>query len=146
MNMPNLMSHLKKVAEQKPQATYYNVDMIKYQVSDVACLSDWLTRGSIHVPHCPMWLCACGSGGSHGDPVHSSEPGSELARRRHQHRPQNRLQIQHRGNGRPHAFAQHPVPGSCGWRPCQAPGYGPARHLVRAPCIQDQLRGQCKGA
>lgn len=31
--MPNLMSHLKKVAEQKPQATYYNVDMIKYQVT-----------------------------------------------------------------------------------------------------------------
>lgn len=29
------MSHLKKVAEQKPQATYYNVDMIKYQVSDI---------------------------------------------------------------------------------------------------------------
>uniref|UniRef100_A0A3B4U1Z8 SH3GL interacting endocytic adaptor 1 n=1 Tax=Seriola dumerili TaxID=41447 RepID=A0A3B4U1Z8_SERDU len=33
VNMPNLMSHLRKVAEQKPQATYYNVDMIKYQVS-----------------------------------------------------------------------------------------------------------------
>ncbi|XP_047224227.1 SH3-containing GRB2-like protein 3-interacting protein 1 isoform X3 [Girardinichthys multiradiatus] len=33
VNMPNLMTHLKKVAEQKPQATYYNVDMIKYQVS-----------------------------------------------------------------------------------------------------------------
>nr|XP_020474013.1 SH3-containing GRB2-like protein 3-interacting protein 1 isoform X2 [Monopterus albus] len=33
VNIPNLMSHLKKVAEQKPQATYYNVDMIKYQVS-----------------------------------------------------------------------------------------------------------------
>lgn len=33
VNMPNLMSHLKKVAEQKPQATYYNVDMIKYQVA-----------------------------------------------------------------------------------------------------------------
>lgn len=32
VNMPNLMSHLKRVAEQKPQATYYNVDMIKYQV------------------------------------------------------------------------------------------------------------------
>lgn len=32
VNMSNLMSHLKKVAEQKPQATYYNVDMIKYQV------------------------------------------------------------------------------------------------------------------
>lgn len=26
------MTHLKKVAEQKPQATYYNVDMLKYQV------------------------------------------------------------------------------------------------------------------
>lgn len=35
VNMPNLMSHLKKVAEQKPQATYYNVDMIKYQVSNI---------------------------------------------------------------------------------------------------------------
>ncbi|CAL8326777.1 unnamed protein product [Arctogadus glacialis] len=33
VNMQNLMSHLKRVAEQKPQATYYNVDMIKYQVS-----------------------------------------------------------------------------------------------------------------
>uniref|UniRef100_A0A8C9T2K1 SH3-containing GRB2-like protein 3-interacting protein 1 n=1 Tax=Scleropages formosus TaxID=113540 RepID=A0A8C9T2K1_SCLFO len=33
VNMPNLMIHLKKVAEQKPQATYYNVDMLKYQVS-----------------------------------------------------------------------------------------------------------------
>ncbi|XP_058634287.1 SH3-containing GRB2-like protein 3-interacting protein 1 isoform X18 [Onychostoma macrolepis] len=32
VNMPNLMIHLKKVAEQKPQATYYNVDMLKYQV------------------------------------------------------------------------------------------------------------------
>lgn len=27
------MTHLKKVSEQKPQATYYNVDMLKYQVS-----------------------------------------------------------------------------------------------------------------
>ncbi|XP_036678738.1 SH3-containing GRB2-like protein 3-interacting protein 1 isoform X16 [Balaenoptera musculus] len=33
VNMPNLMIHLKKVSEQKPQATYYNVDMLKYQVS-----------------------------------------------------------------------------------------------------------------
>lgn len=38
MNMPNLMSHLKKVAEQKPQATYYNVDMIKYQVWNLRSL------------------------------------------------------------------------------------------------------------
>uniref|UniRef100_H3C0J4 SH3-containing GRB2-like protein 3-interacting protein 1 n=1 Tax=Tetraodon nigroviridis TaxID=99883 RepID=H3C0J4_TETNG len=33
VNMPNLITHLKKVAEQKPQATYYNVDMLKYQAS-----------------------------------------------------------------------------------------------------------------
>ncbi|XP_030630634.1 SH3-containing GRB2-like protein 3-interacting protein 1 [Chanos chanos] len=33
VNMPNLMCHLKKVADQRPQATYYNVDMLKYQVS-----------------------------------------------------------------------------------------------------------------
>lgn len=33
VNMPNLISHLKKVADQKPQATYYNVDMLKYQVN-----------------------------------------------------------------------------------------------------------------
>ncbi|KAK7880747.1 hypothetical protein WMY93_032608 [Mugilogobius chulae] len=33
VNMPNLITHLKKVSEQKPQATYYNVDMLKYQVS-----------------------------------------------------------------------------------------------------------------
>uniref|UniRef100_A0A8D2J200 SH3GL interacting endocytic adaptor 1 n=1 Tax=Varanus komodoensis TaxID=61221 RepID=A0A8D2J200_VARKO len=33
VNMLNLMNHLKKVSEQKPQATYYNVDMLKYQVS-----------------------------------------------------------------------------------------------------------------
>ncbi|XP_055058910.2 SH3-containing GRB2-like protein 3-interacting protein 1 isoform X1 [Misgurnus anguillicaudatus] len=33
VNMTSLMSHLKKVAEQRPQATYYNVDMLKYQVS-----------------------------------------------------------------------------------------------------------------
>uniref|UniRef100_A0A673L8A1 MHD domain-containing protein n=2 Tax=Sinocyclocheilus rhinocerous TaxID=307959 RepID=A0A673L8A1_9TELE len=32
VNMSSLLSHLKKVAEQKPQATYYNVDMLKYQV------------------------------------------------------------------------------------------------------------------
>lgn len=32
VNMPNLMTHLKKVADQRPQATYYNVDMLKYQV------------------------------------------------------------------------------------------------------------------
>ncbi|XP_061739707.1 SH3-containing GRB2-like protein 3-interacting protein 1 isoform X4 [Nerophis ophidion] len=32
VNMPNLIAHLKKVSEQKPQATYYNVDMLKYQV------------------------------------------------------------------------------------------------------------------
>lgn len=52
VNMPNLMSHLKKVAEQKPQATYYNVDMIKYQVSNISlsmCLQLYLP---IHLSHC----------------------------------------------------------------------------------------------
>ncbi|XP_062920244.1 SH3-containing GRB2-like protein 3-interacting protein 1 isoform X4 [Mobula hypostoma] len=39
VNMPNLMTHLKKVAEQKPQATYYNVDMLKYQVSSLGIQS-----------------------------------------------------------------------------------------------------------
>uniref|UniRef100_A0A673YM13 SH3GL interacting endocytic adaptor 1 n=1 Tax=Salmo trutta TaxID=8032 RepID=A0A673YM13_SALTR len=39
VNMPNLMTHLKKVAEQKPQATYYNVDMLKYQVSAQGLIS-----------------------------------------------------------------------------------------------------------
>ncbi|KAK3568117.1 hypothetical protein QTP86_030882 [Hemibagrus guttatus] len=33
VNMANLMTHLKKVSDQRPQATYYNVDMLKYQVS-----------------------------------------------------------------------------------------------------------------
>ncbi|XP_060783860.1 SH3-containing GRB2-like protein 3-interacting protein 1 [Neoarius graeffei] len=33
VNMSNLLAHLKKVADQRPQATYYNVDMLKYQVS-----------------------------------------------------------------------------------------------------------------
>ncbi|XP_028832331.1 SH3-containing GRB2-like protein 3-interacting protein 1 isoform X2 [Denticeps clupeoides] len=33
VNMPSLMSHLKRVADQRPQATYYNVDMLKYQVA-----------------------------------------------------------------------------------------------------------------
>ena len=42
VNMPNLISHLKKVAEQKPQATYYNVDMLKYQVG--------LAFGSTYIP------------------------------------------------------------------------------------------------
>lgn len=44
VNMPNLMTHLKKVSEQKPQATYYNVDMLKYQVFcflQNKALSEW---------------------------------------------------------------------------------------------------------
>lgn len=41
--MPNLMTHLKKVSEQKPQATYYNVDMLKYQVS-LFIWSGWLSH------------------------------------------------------------------------------------------------------
>ena len=81
VNMPNLMSHLKKVAEQKPQATYYNVDMIKYQVLNIhwsMYLVD-LTIVSIH-PYISRLVFPCVSGVSRGDPVHSSEPGGELAR------------------------------------------------------------------
>lgn len=57
VNMPNLMSHLKKVAEQKPQATYYNVDMIKYQVLNISlsvCLQLFL---SIHLYCCLVIPC-----------------------------------------------------------------------------------------
>ena len=31
-NMPALMSYLRKAAEQNPTASYYNVDILKYQV------------------------------------------------------------------------------------------------------------------
>lgn len=47
VNMPNLISHLKKVAEQKPQATYYNVDMLKYQVNFILG-----KRCELHSSHC----------------------------------------------------------------------------------------------
>ncbi|XP_061418812.1 SH3-containing GRB2-like protein 3-interacting protein 1 isoform X1 [Lethenteron reissneri] len=33
LNMPALCSYLKKLSEQSPSATYYNVDILKYQVS-----------------------------------------------------------------------------------------------------------------
>lgn len=49
VNMPNLISHLKKVAEQKPQATYYNVDMLKYQVT-------WDFESSFSPTYCPFSL------------------------------------------------------------------------------------------
>lgn len=50
--MPNLMTHLKKVSEQKPQATYYNVDMLKYQVRLLLTPS---SAQNVCVP------CRCGS-------------------------------------------------------------------------------------
>lgn len=57
VNMPNLMAHLKKVAEQKPQATYYNVDMLKYQVIQLPLtvlktLYMMCNRILILLPHC----------------------------------------------------------------------------------------------
>lgn len=53
--MPNLISHLKKVAEQKPQATYYNVDMIKYQVN-----ANPLYRSVVSVLGFPLTaMCFC---------------------------------------------------------------------------------------
>lgn len=74
VNMPNLLSHLKKVAEQKPQATYYNVDMIKYQVWKD--LWPMVTHG-FHPRelHAGVFL----SGVCRGDSVYSSEPCAELA-------------------------------------------------------------------
>ncbi|CAB1332213.1 unnamed protein product, partial [Coregonus sp. 'balchen'] len=51
VNMPNLMTHLKKVAEQKPHATYYNVDMLKYQVSAQGLISTPLNLAA-------SWRCA----------------------------------------------------------------------------------------
>lgn len=77
VNMPNLMNHLKKVAEQKPQATYYNVDMIKYQVY-IHLLSAHLSAVCLHL--CLTVSCFCASGFSRRHPVHTSESGRELAR------------------------------------------------------------------
>lgn len=57
VNMPNLITHLKKVAEQKPQATYYNVDMLKYQVSlvyDHLAEQRWYCCSKL----CVLKLCA----------------------------------------------------------------------------------------
>ena len=51
VNMPNLISHLKKVSEQKPQATYYNVDMLKYQVNPGHLITLGLQFQVQHVPH-----------------------------------------------------------------------------------------------
>lgn len=56
VNMPNLITHLKKVAEQKPQATYYNVDMLKYQVSVVS--DPWMKRAGIVALSCVFLNCA----------------------------------------------------------------------------------------
>lgn len=51
VNMPNLIAHLKKVAEQKPQATYYNVDMLKYQVcSTLETFLRWRVTAARNLP------------------------------------------------------------------------------------------------
>lgn len=75
------------------------------------------------------------SGVSRRHPVHSSEPGSELATWCHQHRSQNRLQIQHRGPGSSRSPTRHPLPSSRGRRRGQTPGHDPACHLVRT-CLR----------
>lgn len=51
VNMSNLLSHLKKVAEQRPQATYYNVDMLKYQVRFYI----WAWSVSIYISEIRTW-------------------------------------------------------------------------------------------
>lgn len=135
--MPNLMSHLKKVAEQKPQATYYNVDMLKYQVWTERCVQISRLFSLSHRLH----LCVSGVGRGHS--VHPSEPGAELARRRRRHGPENRLQIQRGGHGGASSATRRPLPGSCRWRRSQSPSYGPARHLVTSavPFIHLDGRG-----
>ena len=137
--MPNLISHLKKVSEQKPQATYYNVDMLKYQVKLLKYTTGVITTFHLltHCSCCLLYVVVevhelaqrntmlkCGrivltqkwfpavslSGVFTGPPVHSSEPGSELAVWAHQHWPENRLQIQRRGHDHADGAQQCPVP------------------------------------
>lgn len=60
------MSHLKKVAEQKPQATYYNVDMIKYQVWNIY----WSTKlVSIYYLNVIFCLCQVSAEGIQSTPL-----------------------------------------------------------------------------
>lgn len=143
--MPNLITHLKKVAEQKPQATYYNVDMIKYQVQNASFL--FLKRNLSNIipliedmncsPHIPLGVFSPGV--SRGDPVHSSEHGRELAGGFRQHRPSNRLQIQRGGHGRPGAAAQHPLCGSGERRHSPAAHHDPPRHMVKVTRTSEPL-------
>lgn len=66
-------------------------------------------------------------------PVDPSEPGGELEVRAHQHRPENRLQVQRRGHDDADGPQQCPIPGPSGRRGLQAPGRP-------APCSVVQSR------
>lgn len=37
MNMPALTAYLRKASEQNPASSYYNVDILKYQVCSQSC-------------------------------------------------------------------------------------------------------------
>lgn len=37
MNMPALTAYLKKASEQNPTSSYYNVEILKYQVRPLSC-------------------------------------------------------------------------------------------------------------
>lgn len=38
MNMPALTAYLRKASEQNPTSSYYNVDILKYQVCSGSCV------------------------------------------------------------------------------------------------------------
>lgn len=84
VNMPNLISHLKKVSEQKPQATYYNVDMLKYQVG--ISLNLYFSEGKTFLHFLNVW-----AGLNTRPAVEPFEPGGELEVWADQHRPEDRL-------------------------------------------------------
>lgn len=84
VNMANLMTHLKKVADQRPQATYYNVDMLKYQVIEEHTIFHQISTTNLVLSQ--MWskgdICCVFScpGVGTGHPVDAIEPGAKLAR------------------------------------------------------------------
>ena len=68
-----------------------------------------------------------------GHPVHTPEPGSELAVWARKHRPAHRLQVQHRCDDNRRGPQQCAVPRPHRRRGNQAPGCAPPSSLVRSP-------------
>lgn len=74
-------------------------------------------------------------------PVNPPEPSGELEVRAHQHRPENRLQVQRRGHDDADGPQQRPVPGPRGRRGLQAPGRPAPGSVVTVPCCS--ARQEC---